>query len=352
MKISNLVLAVGLLTLNVAQASEFDGIWLGAKLGNNSSSFTGLDSKNATSFGLEGGYNWDFESYLLGLSGFADYNGRATHNPGLLSYGSRVYGLDAKLGFSMGSWLPYAKLGYAHTMQNNVVNPLSGNSAHIGFGLEYKLMPSLGVSAEFTTASAKNGANKLNNNNFTLGLNYYFDSTPKPVPPAVPFPEPVRAAPVVEAASAPISAPAPEIKPEPKEVWKTLLEEKPVTFDGVNFATDSSQLQGDAKSKLDDVAEFAKLYPDAQLNIAGHTDYRAGKSKKEYNQKLSERRAASFKAALVEKGVAAERISTVGYGFDQPLADNKTEAGRAQNRRVEIRSLIKQEKKVQVKDGE
>jgi OOP family OmpA-OmpF porin len=157
-----------------------------------------------------------------------------------------------------------------------------------------------------------------------------------------------------------VAAPVEEIKPvvevksvvedkvASKEVWQTLLEEKPITFTGVNFDTKSAKLLDSAKSKLNDVAEFAKLYPDAELQIAGHTDYRAGKSKKEYNQKLSVRRAESFKAALIENGVSAERIHVEGFGFDQPVADNKTEAGRTQNRRVEIRSVIKEEKKIRV----
>lgn len=131
-------------------------------------------------------------------------------------------------------------------------------------------------------------------------------------------------------------------------VWKTLLTDKPVTFTGVNFDTNSVVLLAGAKSKLDDIAEFSKLYPHAQLSVSGYADYRAGKSSKAYNQKLSARRASAFKAALVARGVAANRITSAGFGFDKPIADNKTPAGRSQNRRVEISSLIKVENKVQV----
>ncbi len=149
-----------------------------------------------------------------------------------------------------------------------------------------------------------------------------------------------------------VLAPVEEAKPVAAAIvieptFKTLLEDKPVTFTGGNFDTDSVRLSADAKIRLDEVAEFAKLYPGAQLSISGYTDYRAGKSQKAYNRKLSERRAAAFKAALVERGVAAGRISTGGFGFDRPVAANRTEAGRAQNRRVEIRSVIKEQKRVQ-----
>lgn len=341
-------LAVALLGMNVAQASEFDGVWLGVRLGYNVSDLTALDKKNATAFGLEGGYNWDMDAFLLGLNGFADLNGKATHNPGLVNYGSRAYGLDGKLGLPMDNWLPYAKLGYARTTGNGGASAISGSGAHFGLGVEYKFMPHLSVSGEYSLGSAKTGAVKLNNNNFTVGVNYYFDS------PAIPYAAPV--APVViqekprEVAPIEMMKPAVPmvIKEEPKEIWKTLLEEKPVTFSGVNFDTNSAKLLPSANSELDDVAEFAKLYPSAQLQISGHTDFRTGKSKEAYNQKLSERRAGAFKAALIERGIAAERISVEGYGFSHPIADNDTEAGRAQNRRVEIRSVITEEKRVRV----
>ncbi|MFA6971851.1 MAG: outer membrane beta-barrel protein [Gallionella sp.] len=335
-------LAAALFGMTAVHAGEFDGVWLGAKLGSNQSDFSGLDKKSATAFGLEGGYNWNIDSFLLGVAVFADLNGRATHNPGLVRYGSSAYGLDGKFGLPMGNWLPYAKLGYEHTAGDGGASLVSGNGVHLGLGAEYKFMPSLSVAGEFTNASAKAGAIRLNNNNFTLGINYYFDAvTAAPVEPVARFVSPVENPAMGEETKV-------VVKEQQKEVWKTLLEEKPVTFTGVNFDTKSARLLPSAIVKLDDVVEFSKLYPDAQLQITGHTDYRAGKSKKGYNQKLSERRAEVFKAALVDKGVSADRIRTEGFGFDQPVADNKTEAGRTQNRRVEIRSVIKEEKKVRV----
>jgi outer membrane protein OmpA-like peptidoglycan-associated protein len=76
-----------------------------------------------------------------------------------------------------------------------------------------------------------------------------------------------------------------------------------------------------------------KEFGDAKFLIAGHTDSQGATS---YNQKLSEQRAAAVVTYLVGKGIAADRLSSVGFGEDQPIATNKTRAGRAQNRRVEI----------------
>ena len=69
------------------------------------------------------------------------------------------------------------------------------------------------------------------------------------------------------------------------------------------------------------------------LTIAGHTDS-VGSS--ESNQRLSQRRADAVKKYLIDKGVDTSRVSSVGYGEDQPVADNKYAAGRKQNRRVEL----------------
>ena len=130
-----------------------------------------------------------------------------------------------------------------------------------------------------------------------------------------------------------------------KETFKTIFSDKPVTIEGTNFDTDSAKLKPDADIKLNEVVEFAAKYPDANLAVTGHTDSTGSESR---NEKLSVARAESVKAYLVSKGVAAERITTKGVASAQPVADNKTKDGRAQNRRVEISSVIKEEQKVRV----
>lgn len=326
----SIALAAALLGAAAAQASEFDGGWVGAKIGSNRSGMTGVDTQSATSYGLEGGYNWNMGGYLLGVDGFADSNGKKTHNPGAVNYGSSVYGLDAKLGLPAGKWLPFAKLGYARTNGNGAASAVGGSDVHLGLGVEYKFAPSWSLLGEYTSGSGKSGATKLNNNNLSLGVNYYFDT-----PAAAPAP-----APVAKEEPKPAPAPAPV-----KETWKTLLEEKPVTIEGANFDFDSAKIRSSAVKKLSEVVEFAATYGNAQLEVSGHTD---SIGKEEYNQKLSEKRANAVSEYLVKNGVAASRIVTKGYGETRPVADNKTAEGRAKNRRVEIRSVLKEEKKVRV----
>jgi outer membrane protein OmpA-like peptidoglycan-associated protein len=108
-----------------------------------------------------------------------------------------------------------------------------------------------------------------------------------------------------------------------------------IRLPGVNFASDSPQLLTGSQAVLDDAAATLRRYPDLRVEIAGHTDSSGAAA---YNQGLSARRAQTvldyFKAAGVTNTLTAR-----GYGEDQPLADNATADGRAQNRRVLLRLM-------------
>lgn len=347
-KIIHIALAAALLSMSAAQASEFDGSWIGAKAGSNRSSASGVDRQNTTSYGLEGGHNWNVGTVLLGVDGFADLNDKTTHNPGAVEYGSHTYGLDAKLGLPVGKWLPFAKLGYARTEGNGAADAIGSSEAHYGLGVEYKVAPNWSLAGEYSSGTAKNNAGKLNNDNFRLGVNYYFEKTkiapvaPVAAPATAPAPAPVLAK--VEPKPKPEAAPAPAPVEEPiPETWKTLLENKSVCIEGANFEFDSAKLRSQEIQKLNEVVSFAEKYKDKQLESSGHT---CDMGTEAYNQKLSERRAEAVKAYLTKKGVAADRIETIGYGESRPMADNKTREGREQNRRVEVCTTIKVEKKV------
>jgi outer membrane protein OmpA-like peptidoglycan-associated protein len=102
----------------------------------------------------------------------------------------------------------------------------------------------------------------------------------------------------------------------------------------VTFASGKAVLTTSGKKELDVVADFLNKNTGVKVSIEGHTD-NTGTDK--VNQPLSEKRAAAAKAYLVSKGVSADRMVTSGFGSSQPVADNKTAAGRQKNRRVEMK---------------
>jgi outer membrane protein OmpA-like peptidoglycan-associated protein len=107
-----------------------------------------------------------------------------------------------------------------------------------------------------------------------------------------------------------------------------------ITFaSGLLFDFDSSVVRGAARDNLTNLAQSLRNYPDTEVLIVGHTDSQGSDS---YNQGLSERRAAAARDYLVTQGVASNRIRTMGLGESEPVATNDTDAGRAQNRRVEV----------------
>jgi outer membrane protein OmpA-like peptidoglycan-associated protein len=101
----------------------------------------------------------------------------------------------------------------------------------------------------------------------------------------------------------------------------------------ITFAFDSSNLQPQFYPVLDNVASTLNEYNQTVIEVAGHTDSVGSDS---YNQQLSVQRANSVAAYLSSKGIMQQRMITVGAGETRPVASNDTEAGRAQNRRVEI----------------
>jgi OOP family OmpA-OmpF porin len=103
---------------------------------------------------------------------------------------------------------------------------------------------------------------------------------------------------------------------------------------GVNFEFDSAKLTADSKASLDDGLKILMRHTDLEVEIAGHTDSTGAEA---YNQQLSLRRAEAVRDYLVANGVDAARLTVKGYGESQPVADNASKEGRAENRRVEMR---------------
>ena len=328
----------------------FTGAYVGAKAGvndsnmgvGNAAAMSGVqiphEHNYGTALGLEAGYGWALGRTVLGVDAGYGYNatGRSSYSSGNQGYGSRDYGLGLKFGIPVTDTLmPYAKLGYGHLTGTGSASGLSGNGANGGLGVEYLFAPHWSVAGEWNTISVSNNANTMNNNTYTLGVNYYFGAAKPPRH-------------VAAAAPAPVVAPAPEpvVAPAPApERWRIITEEKPVSLDGANFKFNSAVLNKTADEKLTQVVDFSKNYPEADINVDGYTDSVGPKA---YNVKLSQRRADAVKAYLVKHGVAADRIHTKGYGMANPVASNKTVEGRAQNRHVEVHYTVREEKKVHV----
>ncbi|HEY0505315.1 MAG TPA: OmpA family protein [Lysobacter sp.] len=102
---------------------------------------------------------------------------------------------------------------------------------------------------------------------------------------------------------------------------------------GITFDFDKYALKPEFYPVLDDVARTLQEYNQTVVEVAGHTDSVGSDA---YNQKLSEQRAAAVASYLQSRGLNRERFIVVGAGETRPVASNDTEAGRAQNRRVEI----------------
>jgi len=104
-------------------------------------------------------------------------------------------------------------------------------------------------------------------------------------------------------------------------------------FDHLNFESGTPQLTADSTKTVNDLAQILKAYPNAQVQLVGHTDNSGSQAA---NQVLSSARAETVKGMLVSQGVGQERIATQGFGADRPVASNDNEEGRARNRRVEL----------------
>ena len=121
-----------------------------------------------------------------------------------------------------------------------------------------------------------------------------------------------------------------------------------VTFDsGLLFDFDSAALRANAEQNLAEFAESVKDFEDTKILIVGHTD---SKGSADYNQQLSERRAESASEYLTQQGLDSGRLRTSGKGESEPVATNETEAGRQQNRRVEVAIYANEELREQARE--
>ena len=146
------------------------------------------------------------------------------------------------------------------------------------------------------------------------------------------------------AAKAVVPAPAPVAKPANVAEDKDLHEVAHVSAkadntavlsfkEPINFAYNSDEIDSASVSQIQKAANALKKYPNAKVRVAGYTDSLGNPN---YNVDLSQRRAKAVAMQLVNDGVDPQNVSFIGFGAANPVATNKTAAGRAQNRRVEL----------------
>ncbi len=136
--------------------------------------------------------------------------------------------------------------------------------------------------------------------------------------------------------------------PPPKPMKAKVVGKKIEITEKVMFEYDKATISSQSHELLNDVATVMKENANVKkVRIEGHTD---GDGSAKYNKTLSQGRADAVKDFIVAAGVEAERLESVGYGEDKPIADNKTEEGKEANRRVEFNILEQEEKLVEAEE--
>ncbi|CAG4884614.1 Outer membrane protein A precursor [Georgfuchsia toluolica] len=318
-------------------ASDFAGPYVGAGIGVGSDRASGsvsTDYEHALAGGVEGGYNWDIGNsrWLFGLDAFYDQTISESRNStvGSIDFGDKAYGVDGKIGYVMGNFLPYFKLGYGRIKGTNDADGYSENGPRLGLGAEWKFADHWSLSEEAIRMNGRSDTSdtKLTNISLLFSLKYYFASQ-----------RPVAAAPIAAAPAYTPPTPAPEPVVTAPPPTPAPMKER-ITLSATElFAFDSAKL-AQPQPKLDEIAQALTSNKQIEkVTVTGYTD-RLGSDK--YNLKLSTRRAEAVKAYLVGKGVEADRIITVGKGKADPVVQCKDKKRTAlikclePNRRIEV----------------
>ncbi|WP_169729260.1 OmpA family protein [Solimonas soli] len=218
----------------------------------------------------------------------------------------------------------------------------------LGAGLAYELSPHWTASLDYRYLRLASDASfdlLENAPNTRVETDYKAQSAMLTLRYAFGSPAPAPLAPVAEAPVEVVPVEPPPAPPPPSPVCKQFAPGETLNLDGckagdklvlhgVNFEFDKASLTVNAKTLLDQVVSELSRHPDIKVEIDGHTDSKGADA---YNLKLSQRRADAVKAYLVAHGIAAERMTTQGYGETMPIGDNSTEDGREENRRVELK---------------
>jgi OmpA-OmpF porin, OOP family len=246
-------------------------------------------------------------------------------------WASNTAGVAARWYFTNGSWRPYLLAGVMGSHHKNPMDSDWDPAAELGLGISKSITDSSDIRVEGGYRYDWDDQSQPSHSGYGdwfLGLSIVsrigaVPAAPAPVAPPPPPPP------------APVEAPAPQ---------KVVIDLR-----GVNFKFDfpkkghvhASEIgkalavpTSDSIAILDQAVDTLKRYPDVHVTVAGYTD---SKGTPAYNQSLSERRAQIVYDYLTSRGIDASRLEgPIGHGENDPIGDNSTDAGRAQNRRVEL----------------
>lgn len=238
---------------------------------------------------------------------------------------------------------PFLAVGLGSLKHRNVMNSSTAISASMGAGIAGQFAKHLSGRAQVVYRSDGDDRSLPTSASYgdwiwSVSLSYDFGGKPPPPPPpppaAAPPPPPPPPNPDLDGDGVPNER---DKCPNTRKGAVVDLDgcevEAVIALDGVHFAFDKATLTPKAKTILDGAAALLDKNERVVVQVAGHTDSIGTEA---YNQGLSDRRANSVKDYLVSKGVRASRLTARGYGESQPVASNDTEAGRAENRRVEL----------------
>ncbi|GLT14140.1 OmpA family protein [Vibrio algivorus] len=269
-------------------------------------------------FSLEGGYNY--------LGNSKEHIAGSEVNKTQIQNGE----VGAKLDWNLTSaWNLFGKVGTSYNyvdQKTGAYNDSDENwSLMLGAGVEYQLSHNWRIRSEyqwFDNVGENSTTGRSDVNYLSLGLSYYFGSSDNGA--------------AATAAAATTAAVVATQEPEPEPVVEPAPPADPipaVTLSKGAFEHDSTELTPEAKSSLDQVVTHLKESPETRVDVIGYTD---STGSAEYNQKLSEKRAQSASDYLESQGIEESRITTIGKGEEDPIADNSTAEGREHNRRVEV----------------
>lgn len=288
--------------------------------------------KDANSVGLGIGFALT-ENWMLDLVA-SKYDSET--QTGAIDVDGTQYRLDLLYHINTESaWRPYVAFGVGDQKREfNAANEWSERDTLLNLGAGVKR--SLGGNWQFRTdVRAFNSLdNEYTDLAVTAGIGYLFGKTAAPAPAPVVVPAPVE----VDSDGDGVYDSKDKCPGTPKthkvdevgcslKLTETVAIQLNITFDTAK-ATIKSEFQGEV-AKL---ADFMNQYADTVVTVEGHTDSQGSDA---YNQKLSQSRADSVKAALITKhGIGSDRVKAIGFGEAKPVSDNTTASGREQNRRV------------------